>query len=117
MNTREKGDKAEEIAVKYLVDKGYSIKKRNFSFGKIGELDIIAEKDDTLVFVEVKSRYNKLGPDPILSINYPKQKSMRKTAEGYLYVNKIENKSCRFDAILIEFENGDHKLEHLENMM
>ena len=54
MNTREKGDKAEEIAVKYLVDKGYSIKKRNFSFGKIGELDIIAEKDDTLVFVEVK---------------------------------------------------------------
>ncbi|MFY8161568.1 MAG: YraN family protein [Candidatus Kapaibacteriota bacterium] len=117
LDSRAKGDKSEDLAVEYLIQKGYSIKKRNFTFGRNGEIDVIAEFKNMLIFVEVKSRYNKLGPDPILSINYPKQKSIRKAAEGYLYVNKIENKLCRFDAILIEYDNMEPKFEHLENMM
>lgn len=117
LDTRQKGGKTEEIAVEYLVNKGYEIRKRNFTFGKVGEIDIIAEHKNILVFVEVKSRYNKTGPHPLLAINYPKQKAMRKAADGYLYVNKIQNKMCRFDAVLIEYNDGNPEIEHLENIM
>ena len=117
IDTREKGNKSEEIAVEYLINNGYTIRKRNFTFGRTGELDIIAEYKNILVFVEVKSRFNKTGPHPLLAINYPKQKAMRKAAEGYLYVNKIQDKMCRFDAILVEYNDGNPQVEHLENIM
>lgn len=52
MNNKSKGNKGEEIAVNYLISKGYSIKKRNFHFGRYGEIDIIAEKDNVLIFLK-----------------------------------------------------------------
>lgn len=116
-SSRQKGDVSEDIASAYLKAKGYQIRKKNFSFGKVGEIDIICEKDEILVFVEVKSRYNRLGPPPILAITKNKQKSIRKAAEGYLYINNIQNTTCRFDAILIEHFNQEFTVEHLENIM
>ncbi|MEJ5245033.1 MAG: YraN family protein [Bacteroidota bacterium] len=115
MNNRTKGNKGEDIAVNYLINKGFSIKKRNFHFGRYGEIDIIAEKDNVVIFFEVKARYNyeKFG-DPLFSINSKKQANFRRAAEGYLYLNKIENKECRFDVLIINLNN--FKIEqHLEN--
>lgn len=111
------GQRGEETACKYLESKGYSIIKRNFHFGRNGEIDIIAEKDNILVFVEVKSRTNDAYGDPLLSINYPKQKALRKAAEGYLYINKITDKECRFDVVLINLNTVPPKAKHLENVM
>ncbi|HOM05423.1 MAG TPA: YraN family protein [Candidatus Kapabacteria bacterium] len=115
MNNKSKGNKGEEIAVNYLISKGYSIKKRNFHFGRYGEIDIIAEKDNVLIFFEVKSRYNyeKFG-DPLFSINAKKQANFRRAAEGYLYLSKIENKECRFDVLIINLNNSQVE-QHLEN--
>ncbi len=115
MNNKAKGNKGEDIAVNFLINKGYEIRKRNFHFGRYGEIDIIAEKDNTLIFFEVKARYNydKFG-DPLFAINFKKQSSFRRAAEGYLYVNKIEDKECRFDVLIVDLNNSQVE-KHLKN--
>lgn len=114
-NNREKGKYGEDIACRYLESKGYKIIKRNFHFSKISEIDIICEKDDTLVFVEVKARSSTEYGDPILAINEAKQKSLRKAAEGYLYINKINDKACRLDVVLVDTYSNPPKAKHIEN--
>jgi len=114
-STREKGYKGEKIAAEYLESKGYEIKKSNFHFGKAGEIDIIAEKDNELVFVEVKFRTSKSWGDPLESITPKKARTLRKIAEGYLYVNKIYDKACRIDVIIIDFREKEHSINHIEN--
>lgn len=118
-HTREKGNAAEGIAAEFLTSKGYKIKKRNFHFGRIGEIDIIAEENDVLVFVEVKSKYSSKYGDPLESITYSKQKKIRKTAEGYIYVNKQYGRECRFDVITVDYSNNKEnpKVQHLINAM
>ncbi len=117
MTTKEKGNKGEDLAVEFLKKKGYSIKKRNFHFGKTGEIDIIAQEKQTLVFVEVKMRSSDAFGDPLLAITPTKQRAMRKTAEGYLYVNKIYDTECRFDIITIDIRYIPEKIEHLINAL
>ncbi len=114
-DTREKGNLGEDLAAKYLEDKGYTILKRNFHFGKTGEIDIIAEKDGELAFVEVKYRTNHSFGDPLESITPKKANTLRRTAEGYLYVNKITDKPCRIDIIIIKKSGDDVEIQHIEN--
>lgn len=111
-NNREKGDRGERVAIKYLENIGYKIIKRNFHYSKIAEIDIIAEENDVLVFIEVKSRYSDEFGNPLLSINSKKIHSLRKAAEAYLYINKITDKDCRFDVITVRFDNNN-KIEHI----
>lgn len=114
MNSKQKGYKGEDIAIEHLIKLGYRIIKRNFSFGKFGEIDIVAEHNNFLVFIEVKARYNDKFGDPLYSINLSKQKHLKKTAEGYLYINKINNKECRFDVIIVDLHHKAVAV-HLEN--
>ena len=116
-NTRAKGDEAENMAVDYLLKKGYEIKKRNFHFGQMGELDIIAEDKSVLVFIEVKSKRMDTQYDPFLNITPKKQRTIRKIAESYLYVNKITDRECRFDAISVDYTKSPPEIIHLVNAM
>ncbi len=116
-NLRQKGQGAEDVAVEFLEGLGYRIVKRNFHFGRIGEIDIIAKDKESLVFVEVKGRESFKYGDPLLSITPKKQNSMRRTAEGYLYVNKISDVECRFDIITVDLREKPPKIEHLVNAM
>lgn len=109
------GKRGEKIACDYLVNNGYKIIKRNFHFGKLGELDIIAEKDNYIVFVEVKIQCTDSFGDAHFWITPQKQKKLRKAAEGFFYVNKIQNKDCRFDAIFIDFREDPPIVDHIEN--
>jgi putative endonuclease len=115
MNTKIVGNLGENFAEEYLINLKYKIVKKNFHFGKTGEIDIIAKDNDTLVFVEVKTRTSNSYGDPILSITYSKQKALRRTAEGFLYINKINDMQCRFDVITIDASVNPHKIEHLIN--
>lgn len=114
-STKDKGKDGESIAIKYLQNKNYKIIKRNFFFGKVGEIDIIAEDNNTLVFIEVKTRNSFLYGDPLESITSKKQNILKRVAEGFLYINKIYNKECRFDVICIENVDGKEQLKHLVN--
>ena len=114
-NNRSKGTKAEDIAVEYLTEKGFKIIKRNFTFGKAGEIDIVCKDKDVLVFVEVKSRSSYEYGDPILSMTNAKIKNIRRVAEAYLYVNKIENMECRFDFIGIDLRTSKAEINYIPN--
>ena len=113
----EAGKSGEDIAVDYLISKNYEIIKRNFRFGKSGEIDIICRDKNILVFVEVKTRKNESYGDALLSITPTKIKHLKIAARGYLYINKIENTDCRFDAIVVEMNYEPSRVRHLENII
>lgn len=109
------GRKGEQIAADYLVGKGYQIVKKNFYFGKVGEIDIIAKKGNVLVFCEVKIQNSDAFGDALFWITPAKQKKLRKTAEGYLFVNMPNYDSYRFDVIVIDTSFNPPKINHIEN--
>lgn len=98
MNNRAKGIEGENIAVEYLKKRGYKILERNF-MAKTGEIDIIAQDKNIVVFVEVKTRENTLFGQPIEAITPQKVRSIVRTAELYLLSCKRQNDICRFDVI------------------
>lgn len=113
-NTRKKGTSGEQIAEKFLIEKGYKILDRNFYFER-GEIDIVAEDNGVIVFVEVKSRSSEEYGEPEDSITPNKRKQLRKVAEGYFYEKNISDVEARFDVISIKWKKGNPIIEHIEN--
>jgi putative endonuclease len=109
------GNSAEDLAATYLKKKGYKILERNFTI-RGGEIDLIATKDNKLIFIEVKARHNHNFGTPQEAITYFKQKALMKTA--LVYINKIRwgDKPYRFDLIAIDFKEKEHETEHIENI-
>ena len=109
MDSKELGKAGEEIAVKFLKEKGFEIIERNYRYGH-GEIDIIAKdpEDGFTTFVEVKTRKNLEFGEPEYAMTKTKQKQVKKMAELYLYDKGIEELDCRFDviAILLQDENN-----------
>ncbi len=114
-STRDKGKEAEDRAVELLKGKGYEIIKRNFHFGRYGEIDIIAKDGKVLVFVEVRSCETKQYGSPVESITPQKQKAIRRVAEGYYFVNKLTDAESRYDVVTIDYSGTPEKIEHLVN--
>lgn len=78
----ETGLEGEQLAVAWLVEKGYKIKEANWRYRHL-EVDIIAEKGDTLHFIEVKTRRSTTFGNPEESINKQKMKNLKDAAEEY----------------------------------
>ena len=104
------GKIGETYALNYLKKQGLSIRAKNFH-SAFGEIDIIAEDQKTLVFVEVKLRKSTDHGSPFDFISPWKQDKIRKTAEFYLLRHRLRNKPCRFDAIGIV---GDVKGDEID---
>ena len=100
ISTRLKGIFYEKIAQNYVKSLGYKILETNFS-NKIGEIDIIAQDKDYLVFIEVKSRASEKFGRPSEAVNYAKQTKIRRVAESYLIKKHLNNQFCRFDVLEI----------------
>lgn len=117
-STKSKGDKGEDIAVDYLVKKGFKIVERNYRYGH-GEIDIIAEDPDDgyLVFVEVKRRRSLEYGAPEFAITIGKTKQLSKMAELYLYDKEIKERDCRIDAIIIlDLPGSKPEISHFKNI-
>jgi putative endonuclease len=112
INKKEKGDQGETYASDYLVSKGYTIIERNFTAGKL-ELDIIAKKEDVLVFVEVRLRANAEYGNPEDLMSYAKINFVKRGAEEYLMTHNW-NGTVRFDFIAI-IEHPVFELVHFED--
>ncbi len=109
-----KGRNGEDEAAALLANKGFNIIERNYRFGK-GEIDIIAEVNDELVFVEVKFRSSESYGHPIYALSVSKQKQIIRVAKGYIYERNIVDKIIRFDAVTIYENSGSTEIEHIEN--
>src|SRR5690606_10214805 len=106
----ELGALGEEEAVKFLIKNGYRIKERNWRFAK-AELDIIAENDEWLVMITVKTRSNDAFGNPEEFVSRAKQKHLIRAANRYLELFPTD-KDTRFDIISIVIE-PKFLLEHI----
>jgi len=112
MNTRTLGAAGEQLAVSYLMSKGYEILDRNFHVRK-AEIDIIAAKDGCIVFVEVKRRDNQKHGMPKEAVTISKQKSISLASLTYLQkIGKLDNK-VRFDVIEILKIDNKFEINHI----
>ena len=112
MNKRLIGAEGETAAVRYLEEHGYQIIKRNYR-NRYGEIDIIAELGNVLVFVEVKYRRAGDYGDPLEAVDIRKQRRISKAALYYYSgYGHGWNRPCRFDVVAIY---GDGTIRHVEN--
>lgn len=95
------GDFGEAVAAKLLEEQGYTVIRRNY-YGEHGEIDVIAENEDVIVFAEVKTRKNAASSlrygRPAAAVTKKKAAHLLKTAEEYLYREKPK-KRPRIDVI------------------
>lgn len=114
----ETGIFGENAAADFLRRRGYAIIARNF-MTKIGEIDIIARKNNTFVFVEVKTLNTVSGFIPEMHFTPDKLHKMQRTALLYCKQNRISPEcSMRFDLIAVDRgENGTARdIRHYENL-
>jgi len=109
----ELGKKGEDIAAGYLADEGYKIINRNWRFGK-DEIDIIAETENFIVFVEVKTRSTAYFGEPEDAVDKQKQRFLVRAADAYVNQKGIDLE-VRFDIVSIIFEKGKHTIRHIED--
>ena len=114
-----RGIEAERFASKWLQNQGLTLLERNFH-GKRGELDLIMQHDDTLVFVEVKQRKNTQHGHPFEFINQQKQTRIRQTAEQFC-LSRFQTTcvNIRFDgfAVIGDIRSTSKQVEWLKNII
>ena len=114
MNTKIRGEEGENRACNYLLSKGYAIIERNWRT-KGGEIDIIAYKNDIIVFVEVKTLPNGTSDMIQRELNYQKRERILKTSKRFLLNHRqYSNSYIRFDVIVIDMP-GLEPVYHIEN--
>lgn len=109
----ELGKKGEQLAIDYLLKKGYTILERNYRYLK-AEVDIIAQKETLLAVVEVKTRSSDVFGNPQDFVNSKKIKLLV-SAIDYFVVEKNLDVEVRFDIIAILRKKNDFVIEHLED--
>lgn len=115
LNKRKRGTEGEEIACNYLEKIGYKILKKNYQFGHC-EIDIVAQDENTFVFVEVKYRKSLEYGYPEDSITKRKQMQIKKAAEGFIFENNIVNQDCRIDVIsILHLPGKEPEINHYKN--
>ncbi|MCS7054875.1 MAG: YraN family protein [Thermoflexales bacterium] len=105
----------EAIAAKHLTERGYVVRERNWRHGH-GELDIVAQRGDTLIFVEVRTRRSDAYGRPQESISPHKRATLITTAQAYLEAHGLQDAQWQIDVIAIELDerNVASQLEHIE---
>ncbi len=119
MSTKQ-GQLGEDRAARYLQYRGYTILERNIRLGR-GELDIVAQRDDLIVFVEVKAHQSR--ESSLLAMHPDKCTRLRSAAETWLSRHTNHgNCQCRFDLIILTPRVGlpawiPPRIEHMEDII
>ncbi|RLJ65435.1 putative endonuclease [Lacinutrix venerupis] len=109
----ELGKKGEQLAVDFLLQKGYEIVERNYRFDK-AEVDIIAKLEDILAIIEVKTRSTTNFGNPQDFVKPKQIQRLVKAVNEYVIENKLDVE-VRFDIIAIVKDSKKFNIEHLEN--
>jgi len=112
VNERKKlGNRGEKIAANFLRKQGYRIIEKNYH-SRLGEIDIVAKEDESIVFVEVKTRRSTDFGLPEEALSYDKRRRLSKLALGYLAHRRIKDTNCRFDVVSILMDTN--KVKHVK---
>ncbi len=110
----ETGKSGEQLALDYMIRQGYQLVNRNYRC-KIGEIDLILMKGNTLIFMEVKTRSSLKYGLPRESVTIAKQRTISRTALQYIQRYKIKNLNFRFDVVEIYRNLNAVKVVHIPN--
>lgn len=106
----EQGQKFEKLAVQFYLDDGYKLLEQNWRAGH-KEIDLIVQKDNLIIFVEVKSTYSNKFGHPIERIDKRKIQNLTACAQQYIIAKELRDVDLRFD--VVTFTHG--QLEHFPN--
>jgi len=104
------GDKSENLATRFLEQEGFIILERNYFARKLGEIDIIAKREDELHFIEVKSGKSETF-DPVYNVTPAKLRKVINSAHYYMKTKKL-NMAFSIDALIIRYD----EVEFIENV-
>ncbi len=104
------GNAGEDAAEDLLRSEGYRIIERNFRT-VLGEIDLIAEEDGVLCFVEVKTRRSNAFGGAAAAVTPRKQQKIARVAAGYVGRNCPQGKTCRFDVVAVLWQDGKSDAE------
>lgn len=114
------GEFGEELAQKFLEQKGFVFIERNFKTPRWGEIDLVMRDGDTTVFVEVKTRAGfsaKFFGGPLGSIHYHKLRALKRAGQYYVSSKRLDQEAVRIDAVSVVLDNqGDVEIEHFPNI-
>lgn len=108
MTNKELGKFGEEIAKKYLINKGFEFITENY-FTRCGEIDLIFKDKEILIFVEVKARKNRNQFET--AIGFQKVKNLQASVEIFLEKEEISFNEMRFDVIFIFLDSEEKVVE------
>ncbi len=105
--TYETGLRGEETAEEYLTGKGMACLERRYR-SRCGEIDLIMQDGETIVFVEVKTRRNGAPGSGMMSVNAAKQRRVTNAAMLYLMNSRLLGRPVRFDVVEINSDRLIH---------
>ncbi len=110
------GKKGEVLAERHLKKVGLTVIKRNFKTN-MGEIDLICEDGEQIVFVEVKNYSSRNFYHPSFSIDKKKRQCMINAAKQYIFKNNLFSKNARFDVVAIyrDEKQKTTKIEHFKS--
>ncbi|MEG1524035.1 MAG: YraN family protein [Clostridia bacterium] len=111
MNTKQIGDYGEELALTYLMERGWILRGRNVRFGH-KELDLVMQDGETIVFVEVKARSSDGYGTPAEFVNIRKQRNLIQAAQAYLIYEHLTHAFARFD--VVEVYLPERRVVHIQ---
>lgn len=103
---RKKGDQAEQMAERHLQQQGLKTLYRNYHC-RAGEIDIIMQQGEVIVFVEVRYRRQARHGSAAESVTRSKQQKLLRAASHYLGRYTLHNRPCRFDVVAINGDNAE----------
>ena len=104
------GDQSETLATQFLEQEGFVVLERNYFARKLGEIDIIAQQEDVIHFIEVKSGKSETF-DPVYNVTPAKLRKVINSAQYYLKVKQLDL-AFSIDALIVR---GD-EVEFIENV-
>lgn len=113
----ELGNFGERIAVAHLEARGYRIRGRNVRMPPWGEIDIVAEHEGVLVFVEVRTRHGQGFGGPLASVTPAKRRRMLRAASAWLAMQGDDTLTARIDVIGVTLDRSGRvrAVQHIEN--
>ena len=112
--TKNLGNAGETFAAHFLEQKGYKILTKNFRV-RSAEIDIVAEFEGTVIFVEVKTRSDVQHGLPVEAVNFRKQQKIIEAASVFLQDEKYCDSACRFDVVEVYSNGANFSARHIEN--
>ena len=113
--TKPLGDRGEEIAARFLAQRGWAVTHRNFRMGR-KEIDLVARRGEVVAFVEVKTRGGRGYGHPLEAITWRKRREIQQVAQAWVERYGLAGDVYRFDAVaVLLMGGGEPVVEHVED--